>query len=88
LTVLLRNKRSPRLQRWFEGNALTETLELTHEALRDAFGVLTADEVVASEIVVRLLFAEEAATRIECATATIVFLCPRWRLTRRYWECR
>ena len=32
-TFWLRNKRSPRLQRWFERNALTEAFELTHETL-------------------------------------------------------
>ena len=30
LHVLLRNNRSPRLQRWFERNALTESFELSH----------------------------------------------------------
>ena len=32
LHVLVRNKRSPRLQRWFERNALSQTFELTNEA--------------------------------------------------------
>jgi len=30
IDVLVRNKRSPRLQRWFERNALTESFELAH----------------------------------------------------------
>src|SRR5436190_13079532 len=32
LHVLVRNRRSPRLQRWFERNALSQTFELTNEA--------------------------------------------------------
>src|SRR5207248_6754898 len=32
LHVLVRNKRSPRLRRWFERNALSQTFELTNEA--------------------------------------------------------
>jgi hypothetical protein len=34
LDVLLRNKRSPRLQGWFERDVLPESLELTNQAPR------------------------------------------------------
>jgi hypothetical protein len=67
-----------------------EPLELTDDSPGWALLVFTAGEVVAAELVVGFSSFGMwlAATRIECATATLALLCPRRRLMRRYWACR
>ena len=69
---------------------MAHALQLADQAVAVGLAGMALQEPIGAEIRVRLPGRHkcQAITRIECATATIAFLCPRRPVSLAYWLAR
>jgi hypothetical protein len=74
----------------FQGDLVAHALQLADQAVAVGLAGVALQEPIGPEIRVRLPGRQQVPeiTRIECATATIAFLCPRRPFSLAYWLAR